>query len=107
MQSFDASVSSKNYRPTDPNSICVIGSGPVGIAFALRLANAGQSVTLIDSGTFSENDKGRAFNQGTLVNAACASDRIDSTLVKRDLLHQYYRSDYLSWSPVPRFWRLF
>lgn len=85
--------------PIDPQSICVVGSGPVGLAFALRLANAGHAVALIDSGKFSDHDQGRDFTLGTVVNAATAEHRLDPTLIPGDMLYQYFTlPDYLAWS---------
>ncbi len=85
-------------QPTDPSAVCVVGSGPVGLAFALRLAKAGRPVTLIDSGSFASQDQGREFNLGTVVSAAKAQDCSDSTLVEEGRLYQYLNRDYLAWS---------
>jgi choline dehydrogenase-like flavoprotein len=88
--------SSVTNQPIDPNSVCVVGSGPVGLAFALRLANAGKSVTLIDSGNFSGHDRGRELNHGKFVSAANAYDRTDPTLLDEGMLFTYYNDHYLS-----------
>jgi choline dehydrogenase-like flavoprotein len=96
VQDFDANTNAAAGRPVDPSSICVVGSGPVGLAFALRLANAGRAVTLLDSGSFSAHDKGREFNLGTITSAANAADRTDPTLVKKGTL--YSIRDYLAMS---------
>ena len=90
---FKSSNLTDNHSPIDPKSICVVGTGPVGLAFALRLANAGKSVTLIDSGNFSSQDQGRAFFCGTIASAAAAKDRTDRTLIKQGTL--YSKRNYL------------
>ncbi|MEM8614605.1 MAG: GMC oxidoreductase [Cyanobacteria bacterium P01_H01_bin.105] len=77
-------------------SICVVGSGPVGLAFALRLANAGQAVTLIDSGKFASQEQGRKLNHGTIVSAAKAKDRTDPDLLEEGTL--YNSRDYMTYS---------
>lgn len=84
-------------QSVNPNSVCVVGSGPVGLAFALRLAHAGRAVTLIDSGSFSAHDRGREFNLGTVASAASAEDRIDPNLVE-GTLYTYLDRDYLAYS---------
>ncbi|WP_169612154.1 GMC oxidoreductase [Nodosilinea sp. P-1105] len=89
---------SKAERAIDPTSICIVGSGPIGLAFALRLANGGQSVTLIDSGKFAERDQGHELNFGTVVGAAKAKDRSDPTLLEDGIIQQYLNHDYLSFS---------
>ena len=89
---------SKAERAIDPTSICIVGSGPIGLAFALRLANGGQPVTLIDSGKFSAHDQGQELNFGTVVSAAKAKDCSDSTLLKDGIIQQYLNHDYLSFS---------
>ena len=95
-QDFDINASTEVVRPVDPRSICVVGSGPVGIAFALRLANAGQTVTLIDSGKFASNNRGRELNRGTIVSAATAKDRTDPDLLEEGTL--YNSRDYMTYS---------
>jgi choline dehydrogenase-like flavoprotein len=80
----------------NPQSVCVVGSGPVGQAFALRLANAGRAVTLIDSGSFASPEQGRELFDGTVVSAASAADRTDPNLVEGGTL--YPARDYLAMS---------
>ncbi len=91
---MDTNVFAASSKSINPKSICVVGSGPVGMAFALRLADAGQAVTLIDSGGFSAQDKGREFCLGTVASAATANDRKDPTLVREGTL--YSMREYLS-----------
>ena len=93
---FSATATAGAYQSIDPKSVCVVGSGPVGLAFALRLANAGKSVTLIDSGSFAAEDQGHEFFCGTVASAADAADRTDSTLVPEGTL--YSRRDYMTYS---------
>lgn len=42
---------------TRPVDCCVVGAGPVGLAFALEAADAGMSVLLVDAGTVSSGRK--------------------------------------------------
>lgn len=44
----------------EPHTVCVVGSGPVGITVALELARLGQHVTLIESGSLTPD----VFAQG-------------------------------------------
>ena len=83
-------------RPINPQSVCVVGSGPVGLAFALRLANAGQAVTLIDSRNFASHDQGRELTCGTIVSAAKSKDRTDPSLIEKGTL--YGSRDYMTYS---------
>ncbi|PSN78501.1 hypothetical protein C8B47_16575 [filamentous cyanobacterium CCP4] len=92
----DADASAASGRPINPKAVCVVGSGPVGMAFALRLANAGHPVTLIDSGSVAARDNGREFCLGTIASAANAKDRTDPTLVKEGTL--YSMREYLAMS---------
>lgn len=85
-------------KPIDPKSICVVGSGPVGMAFALRLANSGKSVTLIDSRNFSDHDSGFELNQGEIVSSSTAKDRTDPSLIDKGMLFTYYKDSYLAFS---------
>ncbi|MBT9313162.1 GMC oxidoreductase [Leptothoe kymatousa] len=93
---FDAKAEPGTLSSIDPQSVCVVGSGPVGLAFALRLANAGKAVTVIDSGKFAAKDQGHEFFCGTVASAADAADRTDPTLVSEGTL--YSRQDYMTYS---------
>ncbi len=93
---LDANSFARAAGTVDTDSVCVVGSGPVGLAFALRLANAGQPVTLIDSGNFASRDQGHEFFCGTVASAASAEDRTDATLVAEGTL--YSRRDYMTYS---------
>lgn len=93
----NANVSSAFNKHINPKSICVVGSGPVGLACALRLANTGQAVTLIDSGDFASQDQGREFYLGTVVSAAKAEDRSDPNLIE-GTLYTYLDREYLAYS---------
>ncbi|MEM1340724.1 MAG: GMC oxidoreductase [Pseudomonadota bacterium] len=92
---------------SDPNAICVIGSGPVGLSFALRLADADQPVVLIDSGDL-VGDAQQEFLGGTMANAARASDCQDTTLLPSGTLyarHSYMtRSRYLGSGGASQLW---
>ena len=91
-----AHLTNETILEVDPESVCVVGSGPVGLAFALRLADAGVPVTIIDSGRFGAKDEGHEFFQGTVASAAAASDATDPTLVAEGTL--YSRPDYMTYS---------
>jgi choline dehydrogenase-like flavoprotein len=89
------SPSTLNHNGVNPQSVCVVGSGPVGLAFALRLANAGKAVTLIDSGSFgAESEENRELTLGQVVSAASAADQTDGMLVEGGTL--YPARDYLA-----------
>ena len=64
----------------DPNpDICVVGSGPAGLAVALRAAARGKSVLLVESGDGSSDLSD--LNAGKVVAAVSAPDRTDPLLV--------------------------
>ncbi|MEM9564194.1 MAG: GMC oxidoreductase [Actinomycetota bacterium] len=79
----------------DPEAVCVIGSGPVGLALSLRLAGVGRSVVLVDSGRFAADGQDPGLTGGRVTRAADAPDRTDPTLIAAGSLYQYLRSDYL------------
>lgn len=59
------------------DAICVIGAGPVGIALALSLAEAGLRVTLIEAGSIERQDDVQDFYRGTVADPALHSPLID------------------------------
>ena len=61
------------------NAIHVIGTGPVGLAFALRVANQGQAVVLIDSGAWGASQRG--LLDGSIRSALDAPNVVDDQLV--------------------------
>lgn len=64
----------------NPNpDICVVGSGPAGLAVALRAAACGKSVLLVESGDGSSDLSD--LNAGEVLDAVSAPDRTDSLLV--------------------------
>ncbi|MGB5192164.1 MAG: GMC family oxidoreductase [Polyangiales bacterium] len=75
----------------NPNpEICVIGSGPAGLAVALRAAAGGKSVLLVESGDGASDLSG--LNAGEVVDAVSAPDRSDALLVPGPTL---FKSHYL------------
>lgn len=76
------------------DSICVVGTGPVGMATALRLADQGVEVTVVDGGGPDIPSPGAEFNRGKVVSAAKSADSSDSTLVEDGTL--YVQPDYLA-----------
>lgn len=88
---------------TDPDAVCVVGTGPVGLAFALRLADAGQPVVLIDGGP-----QRPGLNGGHIENAAKAPDCEDTTLLEQGTLYAHYaymqRARYLGSGGASRLW---
>lgn len=68
------------------NTACVVGTGPVGLAAALALADAGVQVTVIDGGG-SVEPPGAEFNRGTVFDASSSPDCKDSTLIPHGTLY--------------------
>ncbi len=78
----------------EPDAVCVVGTGPVGLALSLRLARGGQSVVLVDSGRFVDRQH-RDLTGGTVRQAASVDEGRDPTLRRSGTLYQYAKSDYL------------
>ncbi len=76
----------------DSPEVCVIGAGPAGLAIALRLADNGQSVTLVDGGGPGLESTGSDLHGGRIDPSVAASDRTDPTLVGGSL----YARDHLT-----------
>lgn len=85
----------RRVRVVDGETVCVMGSGPVGLAISLRLADAGRPVVLVDSGRFAAGGQDPALTGGRVTAAADAADRTDDTLLESGSLYQYLQPNYL------------
>lgn len=51
----------------DPVDVCVIGSGPAGMTLAIKLADSGQRVALVEAGSLEYDDWSQEQYEGTVV----------------------------------------
>ena len=79
----------------ESDAVCVVGTGPVGLALSLRLADAGRQVILVDSGHLGAAEQSADLTGGEVVPAASAVDRSDPTLLASGALYQHLQPDYL------------
>jgi len=79
-------------KPITSPDVCVVGSGPAGLAVALRSAGRGKSVLLVESGD-GLSDRSD-LNTGEVVDAVSAPDRTDPLLLRGPSLFEphYLRS---------------
>lgn len=58
-------------------AVCVVGGGPVGIALALALAEAGREVLLLEAGGAARDEAVQDFYRGRVADPALHSDPVD------------------------------